>query len=181
MDVVISYISSSGPVTVFVSCWLSLYFVITFWIFLYRYFVIKEWTKREKVSLELLVSGKINTPRSALLSALLENSGSGYISRELLAIWKHQTIKNATKGIVILSIIASTSPFIGLFGTVVEILEAFRHLGGTGGVSFDIIAPVISKALIATAAGILTAIPAYTFFLIFKRATHNLADRKSVV
>ncbi len=93
----------------------------------------------------------------------------------MLQAWKHQVLKQSTTGLVVLSIISSTAPFIGLFGTVVEILEAFNNLGALGQASFGVIAPIISKALIATAAGILAAIPAYSFYLILKRKVYDLS------
>ena len=96
-------------------------------------------------------------------------------SKELLLIWRSQAQKKYTTGLVLLSIISSTAPFIGLFGTVVEILEAFSRLGGSGQISFDVIAPVISQALVATAAGILVAIPAYSFFLVLKRKAYDIS------
>lgn len=82
--------------------------------------------------------------------------------------------KNATSGVTWLGIIASTSPFIGLFGTVVAILETFSKLGQGGNSSLGVIAPAISEALVATGAGIFVAIPAYTFSLLLKRKAYEL-------
>ena len=62
----------------------------------------------------------------------------------------------------------STAPFIGLFGTVWGIMNAFRGIGITGAASLAVVAPGISEALIATAVGLATAIPAvigYNHFL----------------
>ena len=83
-------------------------------------------------------------------------------------------MKDATLGLTFLAIVASTAPFIGLFGTVIEILEAFSKLGVGSKTTLDVIAPIISKALVATAAGILTAIPAYSFHLFLKRKVFEL-------
>jgi len=69
--------------------------------------------------------------------------------------------KEAKKGLTFLAIVSSTSPFIGLFGTVVSILIAFSHMGNN--TSLSLVAPAISEALVATAIGILVAIPAYSF------------------
>ena len=63
---------------------------------------------------------------------------------------------------------ASASPFIGLFGTVWGIMESFRGIGTQGSASLAVVAPGISEALIATAAGLGAAIPAvmaYNFFV----------------
>jgi biopolymer transport protein TolQ len=62
----------------------------------------------------------------------------------------------------------STMPFVGLFGTVWGIIDAFRGLGSAGTASLRTVAPGIAEALIATAAGLFAAIPAvmaYNHFL----------------
>ena len=59
-----------------------------------------------------------------------------------------------------LATIANISPFIGLFGTVMGIIDAFHGLGTAGAATLRAVAPGISEALITTAAGILVAIPA---------------------
>ncbi len=63
---------------------------------------------------------------------------------------------------------ANTAPFIGLFGTVWGIMDSFREIGVRGTTSLAVVAPGISEALIATALGLATAIPAvlaYNYFL----------------
>jgi biopolymer transport protein TolQ len=64
------------------------------------------------------------------------------------------------KAIPFLATTGSTSPFIGLFGTVWGIMDAFRGIGIKGSASLAVVAPGISEALIATAAGLAAAIPA---------------------
>lgn len=62
----------------------------------------------------------------------------------------------------------STSPFIGLFGTVWGIMESFRSIGLTASANIAVVAPGIAEALIATAAGLITAVPAvigYNYFV----------------
>ncbi len=58
----------------------------------------------------------------------------------------------------------STTPFIGLFGTVWGIMHSFRVIGVKGSASIGGVAPGIAEALVATAAGLLAAIPAVIFF-----------------
>ena len=63
---------------------------------------------------------------------------------------------------------AAATPFIGLFGTVWGIMEAFGNIGATGSTSITAVAPGISEALINTAAGLFAAIPAlmaYNYFV----------------
>lgn len=59
-----------------------------------------------------------------------------------------------------LSSIASAAPFIGLFGTVWGIMDAFLAIGREGSASLPVVAPAIGEALIATAVGLVAAIPA---------------------
>jgi biopolymer transport protein TolQ len=71
------------------------------------------------------------------------------------------------KGLGILATIAAVSPFVGLFGTVWGIIDAFRGIGATGNASLATVAIPISEALVATALGLVAAIPAlmaYNFF-----------------
>jgi biopolymer transport protein TolQ len=58
----------------------------------------------------------------------------------------------------------SASPFIGLFGTVWGIMNTFRDIGTRGSATLAVVAPGISEALIATAAGLAAAIPAVIFY-----------------
>ncbi len=63
---------------------------------------------------------------------------------------------------------ASSGPFIGLFGTVLGIVSSFQSIGAQGSASLAVVAPGIADALIATAAGLLAAIPAvvgYNYFV----------------
>ncbi|MEN8184676.1 MAG: MotA/TolQ/ExbB proton channel family protein [Myxococcota bacterium] len=62
----------------------------------------------------------------------------------------------------------SSTPFIGLFGTVIGIVNAFHGIGRTGSASLAVVAPGIAEALIATAMGLFAAIPAtiaYNYFV----------------
>ncbi len=64
------------------------------------------------------------------------------------------------KFLTFLATTGSTAPFIGLFGTVWGIMDSFRGIGQTGSASLAVVAPGISEALIATAIGLVAAIPA---------------------
>jgi biopolymer transport protein TolQ len=67
-------------------------------------------------------------------------------------------------GLGVLSIIGSSAPFIGLFGTVWGIMNAFRSIAASENTSLAVVAPGIAEALFATALGLLAAIPAVIFF-----------------
>lgn len=72
---------------------------------------------------------------------------------------------------------ASATPFIGLFGTVWGVIDAFRGLGQAGGTSLRAVAPGISEALIATAFGLLAAIPAVIFYNYFLHRIKEIGAR----
>ncbi|KNE07491.1 MotA/TolQ/ExbB proton channel family protein [Helicobacter pylori] len=174
LDSIVYFFNKSGFVTTLVLVWISLYLVMTLWVFLYKSIVLKIELRREMQSLSNILNGTQDAPEHFMFNKKRNDETKRY-SNELLQAWKHQVLKQSTTGLVVLSIISSTAPFIGLFGTVVEILEAFNNLGALGQASFGVIAPIISKALIATAAGILAAIPAYSFYLILKRKVYDLS------
>lgn len=72
------------------------------------------------------------------------------------------------RGLAELATVGSTAPFVGLFGTVWGIMHALQDIGHSGSASLDVVAGPIGEALVATAIGIATALPAvlaYNFFL----------------
>jgi biopolymer transport protein TolQ len=75
------------------------------------------------------------------------------------------------------------SPFVGLLGTVMGIIDSFREIGTQGTASISAVAPGVSEALVATAAGLFAAIPAviaYNYFLTRIRRTAFHMDTVSV-
>jgi biopolymer transport protein TolQ len=71
-----------------------------------------------------------------------------------------EALTNMEQRMTWLATIAAISPFIGLFGTVMGIIDAFHGLGTAGAATLRAVAPGISEALITTAAGLAVAIPA---------------------
>jgi biopolymer transport protein ExbB len=78
---------------------------------------------------------------------------------------KERESANLRRGLGGLATIASAAPFVGLFGTVVGIINAFSQLKGGGGL--DVVGPGISEALVTTAVGLAVAIPAAIMFNYF--------------
>ena len=70
----------------------------------------------------------------------------------------------------------SASPFIGLFGTVWGIMETFKAIGARGSATLAVVAPGISEALIATAAGLAAAIPAVIFYNYFLNKSKTMVQ-----
>ncbi|MGX2040963.1 MotA/TolQ/ExbB proton channel family protein [Methylocaldum sp. MU1018] len=93
------------------------------------------------------------------IESILERSLRQQISKER---------KDLEQGLSMLASIGSTSPFVGLFGTVWGIMHALQDIGQAKSASLDVVAGPIGEALVATAIGIAAAIPAvlaYNFFL----------------
>ena len=170
IDIFLNYLSRSSFITIVVLGWLSIYFIVSFTILFSRMAGISAWQRREQSALESLLMGAKNIPNDSSL----RKCANGKISKEKLNVCISMAERNATSGLTWLSIIASTSPFIGLFGTVISILETFSQLGTGNGGSINVLAPAISEALVATGAGIFVAIPAYTFNLVIKRKAYEL-------
>jgi biopolymer transport protein TolQ len=85
-----------------------------------------------------------------------------------------QEITRLERGLTFLATTASTAPFIGLFGTVWGIMNAFLGLSATTSSSIQAVAPGIAEALIATAVGLAAAIPAVVMYNRFARQVRVL-------
>ncbi len=75
-----------------------------------------------------------------------------------------ETLIQLKGGLGFLATIGSTAPFIGLFGTVVGIINAFRNIAATGSGGMSVVSGGIAEALVSTALGIFVAIPAVVAF-----------------
>jgi biopolymer transport protein TolQ len=80
-------------------------------------------------------------------------------------------------GLGALAIVATASPFVGLFGTVWGIMRSFQAIAIQKNTSLAIVAPSIAEALFATAIGLVAAIPAYIFYNAFSTAAGKYAAR----
>jgi biopolymer transport protein ExbB/TolQ len=88
---------------------------------------------------------------------------------------------DAKRGLGVLATVGSTAPFVGLFGTVVGIVTAFRTIGATGQGGLGSVSTGIAEALVATALGILVAIPAlWLFNYVTQRAQRIVAELECV-
>lgn len=173
IDSALNYLSDSSSISIGVLILLSFYLITTFWIFFYKLFELGSKIAQEKDNLSSLIA------RDATINPLSKigqcvGSETTSVSKEVLEVCETSLVRDASSGISWLSIISSTAPFIGLFGTVVGILESFAKFSTVSKVSFSTIAPVISEALVATAAGIFVAIFAYSFHQILTRKVYEL-------
>jgi biopolymer transport protein TolQ len=81
------------------------------------------------------------------------------------------------RGLAFLATIGSTAPFIGLFGTVVGIMNSFREIGETGQANLATVGPGIAEALFATAIGLFAAIPAVMAYNYLSSRMARLLER----
>jgi len=88
-----------------------------------------------------------------------------------------EEVRRVEKGMSWLATTGAVSPFIGLFGTVWGIIDAFSGLGSAGAASLRAVAPGIAEALVTTAAGLFAAIPAVIFYNHFLQNIRDLAQR----
>lgn len=84
-----------------------------------------------------------------------------------------ETLVQLKQGLGFLATIGSTAPFVGLFGTVAGIINAFRNIAATGSGGMSVVSGGIAEALVTTALGIFVAIPAVAAFNYFTGRIEN--------
>jgi len=104
----------------------------------------------------------------------LEMRGMDNVERALNRACDSETTK-LESSLGFLATTGSSCPFIGLFGTVWGIMNAFRGIGVKGSATLAVVAPGISEALIATAAGLAAAIPAVIFYNYYTNKVKTMA------
>jgi biopolymer transport protein ExbB/biopolymer transport protein TolQ len=112
-----------------------------------------------------------NVVMAALVGPTGKNARRAAAERAL-----EQEIAVLEKGLPVLGTIGSTAPFIGLFGTVLGVMRAFRDLAGAANAGPGVVAVGISEALVATAAGLFVAIPAIVAYNYFTTRANGFAD-----
>ena len=164
---------------------LALYSIVAVGILIEKLFFLKK-LGRDGVDLarscaENALKGETTPPEGAtpvhiIINRVFKLSGKGLSTEALIRAGEREVARLediAMRGMIILAIIGNTSPFIGLFGTVVGIIRAFHGLSTTG-LMADITSNTelirgISEALVATATGLLVAVPAVIFYNILLR------------
>lgn len=119
----------------------------------------REWTEARRVTEPDRLAGLVDRAERAMRAA---------VDRE---------VSKASRGNGVLAIVSSTSPFIGLFGTVWGIMYAFINIAASQDTSLGVVAGPIAEALFATGLGLIAAIPASIFYNKFTGDVANLADQ----
>ena len=108
-----------------------------------------------------------------LSSKALDHSGGDGLKERVasrLSRIEAQATRRMTRGTGLLATIGSTAPFVGLFGTVWGIMNAFIGISQAQTTNLAVVAPGIAEALLATALGLVAAIPAVVIYNVFARA-----------
>jgi biopolymer transport protein TolQ len=121
--------------------------------------IVQENTEAQKRGIQATASEDLGTVERALRRAELDET------------------HRLEKGVTFLATVASAAPFIGLFGTVWGIMNAFHGLGQAKSTTIQAVAPGISEALVATAVGLAAAIPAAIAFNYFTSAIRQLRQK----
>jgi len=119
----------------------------------------------------------VSLPAPGLPSAYVQDGlrGVGATQRETMAgVLVRESRLRLESGLTPLATIGNTAPFIGLFGTVWGIMHALQGLGGAEALSMDMVAGPVAEALVATAAGLFTAIPAVVGYNLLLRQLRRL-------
>ncbi|MEZ5886638.1 MAG: protein TolQ [Paracoccaceae bacterium] len=111
----------------------------------------------------IFASGMIEWRRSHRQDGALITGAQARIDRSMDVAIQKET-EDLTRGLPFLATVGSTAPFIGLFGTVWGIKTAFEQIAISQNTSLAVVAPGIAEALVATALGLLAAIPAVIFY-----------------
>ncbi len=173
----LSLLLASGPIAKIVVFILFLFSVVSWTII---FFKMRQLGKVEKEGNQFMKSAREAGSFRRLLTTYKDSHNNVFYKLVIAAYKTIPLVENALRITIseesarlerrlsFLATTANTAPFIGLFGTVWGIMDSFREIGVRGSTSLAVVAPGISEALIATAIGLATAIPAvlaYNYFL----------------
>lgn len=118
--------------------------------------------------------------QARVLAAGLDAAGDGPESAEEAVAGTLVFEKSrAEKGLLVLGTVGSNAPFIGLFGTVLGIIKAFHDLAAAQSEATEAVMAGISEALVATAIGLMVAIPAVILYNAFNQKVKNAMSKST--
>lgn len=127
---------------------------------------------------ELLKLGKSRAAAEVEETLEMRLAGMENLKRTLRKA-EEMEVSRLSKSLSFLATTGSATPFIGLFGTVWGIMSSFQEIGARGSASLSVVAPGISEALVATAAGLAVAIPAVIFFNYYTNIVIDIENKMS--
>jgi biopolymer transport protein TolQ len=142
--------------------------------------VAKEAGERPRQALPRMLQAALRDWRESRAKGALDDNHVGLliqrIDRALDSIVARESAR-VEEGLGSLAIVATASPFVGLFGTVWGIMHAFQSIAVSKNTSLAVVAPSIAEALFATAIGLAAAIPAYIAYNKFSTDAGKFAGR----
>lgn len=121
------------------------------------------------------VCAKAKNPAGDIIHKVIVHFGSPLEKRELAEKAVEWHVSRLGKSLTAIATIGSISPFIGLFGTVIGVVRAFRDLSMYAGAGPSVVALGIAEALVNTAAGLFVAIPAIVAYNYFTHKANDFA------
>lgn len=139
---------------------------------------VQQWLARKELDEQRLTLLRASAPLGRILAAGLANRRhSREVIREAIEDSGRHLVPELERYLRTLGTIAAISPFLGLLGTVLGMIEMFSGIGARGVGDPSIVANGIAQALVATAAGLLVAIPSLMFYRYFRgRVSELLVD-----
>jgi biopolymer transport protein TolQ len=142
--------------------------------------VAQEAGDRPRHALPRMLQGALREWRDARTKGLSTDTQAAFLIQRIDRVLDAQIARESARveeGLGSLAIVATASPFIGLFGTVWGIMHAFQSIAIQKNTSLAVVAPSIAEALFATAIGLIAAIPAYIAFNKFSTDAGKFAGR----
>lgn len=200
-DRLLDMVLGAGLMVKFVLLILLLFSVISWAIIAYKIILIRRveketavfydlfWEKRQFSAIHAACRGFNSTPLKSLFTAVY-NELTNTLKEETHKLCREdmdrfqRVLRKASAieaakleySVGFLATTGNTAPFIGLFGTVWGIMASFRSIGAKGAANLAVVAPGISEALIATAMGLLAAIPAVVGYNHILTRTHRVNE-----
>jgi len=136
--------------------------------------------ERPRHALPRMLQGALREWRDARNKGLATDTQAAFLIQRIDRVLDAAIARESARieaGLGSLAIVATASPFIGLFGTVWGIMHSFQAIAIQKNTSLAVVAPSIAQALFATAIGLVAAIPAYIAFNAFSTAAGKFSGR----
>ncbi|MBU2572601.1 MAG: MotA/TolQ/ExbB proton channel family protein [Elusimicrobia bacterium] len=127
------------------------------------------------------LSARVKSPCADIIHKVMSHYGSPLEKRELAEKAIEWHASHLHKSLTAIATIASISPFIGLFGTVLGVIRAFRDLSMYAGAGPSVVAMGIAEALVNTAAGLFVAVPAIVAYNYFVHKSNDFSTEMNWV
>jgi len=142
--------------------------------------IAKEWSDKSDHPLPQMLDAALREWRDTRAKGGLSETQGALLIQRIDRVLDSVIAREAGKaedGLSVLAIVATSSPFIGLFGTVWGIMHAFQAIAVEKNTSLAVVAPSIAEALFATAIGLAAAIPAYIAYNKFSTEAGKFQSR----